>query len=110
VGVALLATTLRWILVSHVLGWSLRDVSRPFFSVAPSAAGATFAGIVVMRLFPDRPAAQLVLAGSVTVVMYAVLLRMLAGGIVSDALRILPVPNKYVTWARSLLHLRVADH
>ncbi|HVQ18877.1 MAG TPA: lipopolysaccharide biosynthesis protein [Actinomycetes bacterium] len=103
--VAFLATVARWLLVSRMLGWSLREVAGPFFTVAPITAVSMVIGALALDALPGRPLAGMLVAGIVTVVVYVLLLRLLARGIISDALGILPVPDKYVARAGRLLGL-----
>jgi hypothetical protein len=103
--VAFLATVARWVLVSRVLGWGLGEVARPFFSVAPLAAVSMVSGAVVLHVAPGQPLAAMCAAGSVTVGVYVVLLRVLARGIVDDALGILPLPDRYAVRVGRLLGL-----
>ena len=103
--VAFLATVARWLLVSRVLGWGFLEVARPFFTVAPVTAISMGIGAITLHSLPGRPLAGMFLAGVVTVVAYVVLLRLLARGIISDALGILPVPDRYVARAGRLLGL-----
>jgi O-antigen/teichoic acid export membrane protein len=103
--VALLATVARWLLVSRTLGWGFGEVARPFFRVAPITALSMVAGGVALEALADRPLAGMLVAGVVTVGVYGVLLRLLARGIVSDALGILPVPDRYAARVGRLLGL-----
>jgi hypothetical protein len=103
--VACLATVARWFLVSRMLGWGLREVARPFFSVAPITAVSMVVGAVTLQALPGRPLTGMFVAGVVTVVVYVVLLRWLAHGIIRDALGILPVPDRYAARAGRLLGL-----
>ena len=101
--VAFLATVARWLLVSRMLGWGFRDVARPFFSVAPITAVSMVVGAVALEALPGRPLAGMLVAGVATGVLYVVLLRLLARGIIGDALGILPVPDRYVALVGRLL-------
>jgi hypothetical protein len=88
-----------------MLGWGLREVARPFFSVAPITAASTVVGAVSLDALPGRPLVGVLLAGAVTVVVYVLLLRVFARGIIDDALGILPLPARYVALAGRLLGL-----
>jgi O-antigen/teichoic acid export membrane protein len=103
--VAFFATVARWILVSRMLGWGFREVARPFFSVAPITAVSMVVGALALHALPGRPLAGMAVAGTLTVVVYVGLLRLLARGIIDDALSILPVPDRYVARAGRLLGL-----
>jgi O-antigen/teichoic acid export membrane protein len=103
--VALLATVARWLLVSRILGWGLREVARPFFTVAPITVVSMIIGAMALDALPGRPLVGVLVAGAVTVVVYMVLLRLLARRIISDALGILPVPDRYAARAGRLLGL-----
>jgi hypothetical protein len=88
-----------------MLGWELREVARPFFSVAPTAAISMLVGTIALDALPGRPLVGMVVAGVVTLVVYVLLLRLLARGVIDDALGILPVPDRYVLWAGRMLGL-----
>jgi O-antigen/teichoic acid export membrane protein len=107
--VAFLATVARWVLVSRLLGWGFREVARPFFSVAPITAMSMVVGAVAVDAFPGRPLAAMLVAALATAVAYVVLLRLLARGIVVDALSILPLPHRYSALASRLLGLAPPD-
>jgi O-antigen/teichoic acid export membrane protein len=106
--VAFLATVARWVLVCRMLGWGYQEVARPFFSVAPVTAASMVIGVVTLESLPGQPVAGVLVAGGVTVAAYLVLLRLLAPGIIYDALGVLPVPDKYVARAGRLLGLAPA--
>jgi O-antigen/teichoic acid export membrane protein len=103
--VAFLATVARWILVSRLFGWSVRETSRPFFTVSAVAAVTVVVGIGVAQAVPGRPLVGMVVAAGVTVAVYVLLLRLLAGRIIGDALGILPVPDRYAARLGRLLGL-----
>jgi hypothetical protein len=103
--VAFLATVARWLVVSRVFGWGFREVARPFFTVAPITAVSLVLGAVALDALPGRPSAAMLGAGVLTVVVYVMLLRLLARGIIVDALSILPVPDRFVARAGRLLGL-----
>jgi O-antigen/teichoic acid export membrane protein len=103
--VALFATVARWVLVSRVLGWGFREVARPFFSVAPITSVSMVVGAVTLAALRGHTLAGMLVAGVATLVVYAVLLRLLARGIIDDALGILPVPDHYAARAGRLLGL-----
>jgi O-antigen/teichoic acid export membrane protein len=107
--VAFLATVARWFLVSRLLGWGAREVARPFFTVAPITMVSMVVGVVALHAFPGGPLAGMIVAALATVVVYVVLLRLLARGIIDDALSILPVPEKYAALAGRLLGLAPPD-
>jgi O-antigen/teichoic acid export membrane protein len=106
--VALVATVARWVLVSRVLGWSIREVAQPFFGVAPITTVSMVLGALALSGLQDHPMAGMLMAALVTVLVYVVLLRLLARGIIVDALSILPVPDRYVVRACRLLGIAPA--
>jgi O-antigen/teichoic acid export membrane protein len=106
--VAFLATLARWLLVSRVLGWSLRDVAWPFFQVAPITAVSVVLGAAALKVMQGPPWAGMLAAGLTTALVYVVLLRLLARRILIDALGILPVPHRYVVIAGRVLGISAA--
>lgn len=93
--VALLATVARWVLISKLQGWAVIVSARPFLRLAPITAVSTAVGVAVLAAVPGRPWAGLVLSTAVTLVVYVGLLRLLARHVISAALGILPVPDRY---------------
>jgi O-antigen/teichoic acid export membrane protein len=106
--VAFLATVARWLLVSRTFGWDLRDVARPFFTVAPVTAVSMISGAAVLHALSAHSVVGMIVAGISTLVVYAVMLRVLARGIITDALSILPVPDRYAARTARLLGLAPA--
>jgi O-antigen/teichoic acid export membrane protein len=82
VGVALIATVVRWFMVARLLGLSTWAVARPFVTTALAGTGAAFAGIDVAELarlnggLPDL--LLLALEGIAIVLVHLGLLRLLA--------------------------------
>lgn len=95
--VALLATLARWVLISRLHGWGLRASARPFLGIAPITAVSTIVGLAVPGLLPDRSLLGVVLAAAVALVVYAALLRLLASHVITAALGVLPVPERYAS-------------
>lgn len=98
VGVALIATVARWVLVSRLQGWSFVASARPFLRIAPITAVSTIVGVATLRLLDARAWAGLLVGAVAAVVALAVyvgLLRLLAGHVIRTALGILPVPQRY---------------
>ncbi|MFW5473906.1 oligosaccharide flippase family protein [Knoellia sp. CPCC 206450] len=111
VGVALLATVTRWLLVGRLLNVEASAVAQPFGRVLGPVVGAVVAGSVILwALGPDTPAAVQVLAGgSVVAVVYVVLLRLLAAGPLRDTVGVVPVPDRFKTPVRRALLLPSSD-
>ncbi|HET7355124.1 MAG TPA: lipopolysaccharide biosynthesis protein [Nocardioidaceae bacterium] len=103
--VAFLATVARWVLVSRMLGWDLRDVARPFFGVAPATAVSMVIGVIALKTVPGQPLGAILVAGVLTVVAHLFLLRLAAPGIISDALGILPLPDEFAARTARLFGL-----
>lgn len=104
--VALLATVARWLLVSKLRGWSVWMSARPFLTIAPITVVSTATGMATLGSLPGSTLPGLLLATGVTLVVYVALLRLLASHVVSAALGILPVPEKYAAWLARLLRLK----
>ena len=105
--VAVLATVARWLLVRRLLGLTVRTVARPFLTVLVPTATTMVLGTIVLDAMSGVgwPLTGLIVAGVATVVVNLVLLRLLAGTIIRDALGILPVPEKYASRMGRLLRL-----
>lgn len=103
VGVALLATVARWMLISRLQGWSVGMSARPFLRIAPITAASTLAGTATLALLPGRPWAGPVVAAAVALVVYVGLLRLLASQVIRSALGVLPVPQRYAVRIGRLL-------
>jgi O-antigen/teichoic acid export membrane protein len=109
--VAVLATVARWVLVGRLLGLTARSVARPFATVLiPTAATLTLGTVLSHALSGTAsPVVMLVLTGVATVVVNLFLLRLLAAGIMRDALSILPVPERYTRRIGGLLRLSSSE-
>ena len=107
VGVAVFATAVRWILVSRLLGVPARVVARPFVSVLLPAGITVLVGIPTMSALSGmRPAWLLLgLVGCVTLLVDLLAMRLLAHGVIRDALGILPVPARHVGRLARVLRL-----
>ncbi|MGN6751990.1 MAG: lipopolysaccharide biosynthesis protein [Intrasporangium sp.] len=103
--VAFLATVARWLLVSRLLGWAVRDVARPFLTVSVPTVVTLVVGNIVMAVVPAPPVARLLLAAVVTVVVDVLALRVVAVGVMRDALGLLPLPDVHAARVRRLLAL-----
>ena len=108
--VAVLATVARWVLVARLLGVTVRAVARPFLTVLGPTTATMALGSVLLRAMAGLgwPMTGLVVAAVATVVVNLVLMRLLAGAIVRNALGILPIPEKYASRVGRLLRLEPA--
>jgi O-antigen/teichoic acid export membrane protein len=107
--VAVGATVARWLLVGRLLGLTARAVARPFLAVlVPTTATMVLGAFLLEALSPAAgPYLVLAVTAAVTVAANVVLLRLLAGPIIRDALSILPVPDRYVGRLSTVLRLSV---
>jgi O-antigen/teichoic acid export membrane protein len=104
--VAFLATIARWVLVGRLLGLAVPAVARPFGTIlVPTAVTMLLSTLMVDTLSPARSVVGLVLVATVTLLVNLVLLRLLAARILTDALRILPVPERHANRVGRLLRL-----
>jgi O-antigen/teichoic acid export membrane protein len=104
VGVAVSATIARWVLVGRLLGLPLASMARPFVSVMIAAAASIVAGSLTLdAVLGTRPVVALVVSASVTLAVDLVLLRVVAGDILRDALSLLPVPERHARRVRRWL-------
>jgi O-antigen/teichoic acid export membrane protein len=106
--VALAATAARWGLVAKLIGLRVRDVARPFLTVIVPSAATAVMGTMLLTAMTDVawPLAGLGTISIVVVVVNLVLLRLIAGQIILDALGILPLPDRYVRRVGRVLRLR----
>lgn len=107
IGVALVATAARWVLVGRLLGLPLPTMARPFLTVmVPTAASMALGSLVLTAAGGAGRLTALVIGTAVTLVVDLVLMRLLAAGIVRDALSVLPVPERHARligrWLRFL--------
>jgi O-antigen/teichoic acid export membrane protein len=105
IGVAVAATVARWVLVGRMLGLPIRTMSRPFVTVMVPTAASMAVGLLVLEVVsPIGRIIALAASSLVTLVVSFLLLRLLAGGILRDALSVLPVPERHsrrvVRWLR----------
>jgi O-antigen/teichoic acid export membrane protein len=92
VGVAVLATVVRWVIIGRLLVTRTRVVATPLFRVAGCIVGSAAAGALVMHLTPTVPHLfRVALVGVVVLAVHVALLRVFAPGTVSDVLG--QVPN-----------------
>ncbi|MGZ4602122.1 MAG: oligosaccharide flippase family protein, partial [Kineosporiaceae bacterium] len=95
--VAIAATVARWVLVGRLLGLGLPTMARPFLTVMmPTVASMVLGTLVLDAVSGAGRLAALAVTTAVTLAVDVVLLRLLAGGIVRDALSLLPVPERHV--------------
>ena len=96
VGVAMAATVARWVLVGRMLDLPIRAMARPFVTVLlATAVSMLAAGLVLDAVLPAGRLAALAASTAATVVVSLLMLRLLAGGILRDALSVLPVPERH---------------
>ena len=109
--VATLATVARWVLVSRVMGMSVPTVARPFVTVLVPTAITTAVGLLAMNGLDglDSPALEVALCGLVVAIVDLALLRVLAVGIIRDALGVLPLPARPAAAIRRLLRLDLLE-
>jgi O-antigen/teichoic acid export membrane protein len=96
--VAVGATFARWLLVGRLLGLSTRAVARPFLAVLVPTTATTVLGNLLLDALSHAggPYTVLAVTGVATLAVNILLLRLLAGTIIRDALGVLPVPERYV--------------
>lgn len=92
VGVAVLATVARWLLVSREIGTSVSTQARAFGAVAVCAVGSMALGLGVLAVMPGPLLVQAAAVGVATVAGHLVLLRLVQPGTYADALELGPVP------------------
>ncbi|HVN12369.1 MAG TPA: oligosaccharide flippase family protein [Kineosporiaceae bacterium] len=105
VGVAAAATAARWVLVGRLVDLPARAVARPFLAVlVPTSAALAVGSLLLATLSGSEwPIVALLATGVGTVAMNVLALRLLAGGIVRDALSVLPLPRAHARRAARLL-------
>jgi O-antigen/teichoic acid export membrane protein len=85
VGVSLVATVARWVLVGRLLGVRMVTVGRPFAAVAVASAGSAAAGLGTMRLVEGAPVVLALAATGVAVlVVHALLVRLITPRVFVD--------------------------
>jgi O-antigen/teichoic acid export membrane protein len=96
VAVAVAATVARWVLVGRLLALPLGPMARPFLTVlVPTTVSVVVGSVVLGAVSGTGRLPTLALSGAATLAVYLVLLRLVAGGIVRDALSVLPVPERH---------------
>jgi O-antigen/teichoic acid export membrane protein len=105
--VAVLATVARWVLVGRVLRMPVHVVARPFGTVLVPTVLTMAAGLLTMQALDGvGPPAVRVAVGVLTVgVVDLVLLRLLATGVLRDAVSIVPLPRRMSDTIGRLLRL-----
>jgi hypothetical protein len=107
---AVAATLARWLIVGRVLAIGIRDMARPFVVVMLPAVATMIAGsILLAALSGFEPLAALTLVVVVVLAVDLVLLRVVAAGIVRDALSVLPVPASHARRVGRWLGLAPAE-
>jgi O-antigen/teichoic acid export membrane protein len=106
--VAAVATGVRWVLVGRLLGIRPLQVARPFVTALVPAAVTLAVGAGVSAWTDGmRPAwLGLVLLGGGSLAVNLVLLRLVAGRVLRDALGLLPVPGRFISPVVRLLRLK----
>jgi O-antigen/teichoic acid export membrane protein len=109
--VALAATVARWVLVGRLLGIAVRPVARPFRQVLVPTATSMLLGSWLLAALSGtgRPLVVLAGTGAITLSVYLILLRLLAGDIILDTLGILPIPDRYARRIRGLLRFELPE-
>lgn len=105
--VAVLATVARWVLVGRVMGLDVREVARPFGTVLVPTLVTTATGLLTVHALAGAtsPLVQLLVGGLVVLIVDLAVLRLVAAGIIRDALGVLPVPDRLVRPVCRLLRL-----
>ena len=89
------------------MGLSVPTVARPFVTVLVPTAITTAVGLLAMNVLAglDSPALEVALCGLVVAIVDLALLRVLAAGIIRDALGVLPLPARPAAAIRRLVRL-----
>jgi O-antigen/teichoic acid export membrane protein len=105
--VAVVATTARWVVVGRLLGLRPQAVARPFVTVMVPTAATLAVGAGLSRVVDGMgsPWGALALLGGGTLVVNLLFLRVLAAGVLRDALGVVPLPQRYTLPVRRLLRL-----
>lgn len=103
--VAFLATVARWLLVARLHGWSVSATARPLVRILPIAAASTVLGAAALAALQSQRWPAVVLSTALTLAVYLGLLRLLAHHVISDALGVVPAPDRYVTRLGRLFRL-----
>jgi len=104
--VAAAATFARWLLVATLLGVPSAAVASPFRRVMLPTALTMIFGVFAMEFVSGRTDGRLVVlvsVGVLTGLMEVVLLRLLAGTVVRDALSLLPLPARWTCRVERLM-------
>ena len=92
--VAIAATVARWVLVGRLLGLPLRTMARPFLTVlVPTAVTIVLGSILLQTVSGAGRLVALSLVTTASLLIDLALLRLVAPGIVRDAMSVLPVPE-----------------
>lgn len=94
VAVALLATVVRWVLVSREIGTSTSELARTFGAVMVCAAGSAGAGLAVMAVTPGPLLLRAACVGVAMVLVHVLLLRIVLPTTYADALSLGPLPSR----------------
>ena len=91
VGVTIVATLGRWVLLRRIIGASARDVARPLLLTAVAVVPAAGVGAGILAITSAWPhVIALGLAGIGLLLMHAVIVRVVSPGVFSSILRVLP--------------------
>jgi O-antigen/teichoic acid export membrane protein len=105
VGVAVVATVARWVLVSREIGTSVSTQARAFGAVAVCAVGSMALGLAVLAVTPGPLLVQAAAVGIATVAGHLLLLRLVQPATFADALELGPVPAGVRTRLKRLSRL-----
>jgi O-antigen/teichoic acid export membrane protein len=105
VGVALLATAARWVLVGRAIGVAVPTLAWSFGTSAVCAAGSALAGLGVLALTHGvRPIVSAALVGVVIVTVQIALVRVVEPQVFRQAVELGPIPqrvrDRVVRWSR----------
>ena len=109
--VATVATAARWVLVGRLLGMRPTQVARPFVTALVPTAVTLAVGAFVSTWTSRVPSVWLGLAllGAATLLVNVLLLRLVGGRVLRDALGLLPVPARVTRPVVRLLRLQPLD-
>jgi O-antigen/teichoic acid export membrane protein len=109
--VATVATAARWVLVGRLLGMRPAQVARPFLTALVPTAVTLAVGAVVSTWTSRVPSVWLGLAllAATTVLVNVLLLRLVGGRVLRDALGLLPVPARVTRPVVRVLRLEPLD-
>jgi O-antigen/teichoic acid export membrane protein len=109
--VAVLATSSRWVVVARLLDLPVGVVARPFLTMVVPTTLVAGVGLGTFELVREAvpPWVAVGVTGLATAAVHLFLLRVLAHGVVRDALGILPAPDSWVRRLHRLLRLGSAE-